>query len=695
MSSRLSLRKRQYEPAAPLLGAKKVNGVTGGLQRVISNAGAVLPGAADGSSRDSWSWSSSSNHSGNETTAPTFSKDRKVSREVAAAPKLPKTGHAYVAEPPLQLPQSQSQSQSQPEEGIGPTTLPLSELYDLYNEEDADEGFEVMLDGSAEALPAADEPPLTVMEPVAKSPHQQQQLPTHSCSQKQQQGENTLDQRQQEQWQQEQQLHEQQEQQHHSERQPSREASPSERYGGTEAQNLLQQGQQQQQMTGQRTCKVCSMDLTALHYLQAVAHVKSCMVGRRAPRGARMPPTTGQQGQLQQQQQPPRHEMSAPAQPPLPPATTPHEMDIQEWLQARLLNGMLCAWKLTCCMNVICVFNSLEPTCLFSPCTHTGPDYYTFSGPGPGGLCTHVPGAGGVVTPKAFMGSWCWAQAVGWMEMAGIPPIPACPHSLEQEVDCTVVHMISAEELQVELGMADRLHQRRFLEAAAHLAPAPAPRAGLGASSQRPAAPKKQAQLSFGRQQQRQQQQAQQQYDPGDASTERAVAGGDAAEDKQRCQELTLLGQLFSSPTPHARPTAKDGGEQGPAAHVPQLRTPKLPPSRVQAAHGTPSASLWAAAATCTEVAPRVEERLALRRAADPAAAAARAAPLARGGSALPAGEESRATKRVKLEALRQELATHEQTVADLRAMIRQLEVELSGGEQECGGGGNSARSQV
>jgi hypothetical protein len=79
-------------------------------------------------------------------------------------------------------------------------------------------------------------------------------------------------------------------------------------------------------------------------------------------------------------------------------------------------------------------------------------------------------------------------------------------------------------------------------------------------------------------------------------------------------------------------------------------------------------------------VAPTLSDRLAQREAADSSAAAARQQPLARGGTAYPVGEESRALKAMKLEALRQELAHHESTVAELRAMVAQLEREVKGG---------------
>lgn len=76
-------------------------------------------------------------------------------------------------------------------------------------------------------------------------------------------------------------------------------------------------------------------------------------------------------------------------------------------------------------------------------------------------------------------------------------------------------------------------------------------------------------------------------------------------------------------------------------------------------------------------VAPTLCARLAQREAADPEAAASRQQPLARGGTAYPVGEESRALKRVKLEALREELRMHESTVAELKRMIAGLEREV------------------
>jgi hypothetical protein len=77
---------------------------------------------------------------------------------------------------------------------------------------------------------------------------------------------------------------------------------------------------------------------------------------------------------------------------------------------------------------------------------------------------------------------------------------------------------------------------------------------------------------------------------------------------------------------------------------------------------------------------------LAARKAAAEQQAGGEAAPkqpLARGGTAYPADLESRALKRVKLEALKEELRHHEVTVAELRGMVQRLEQEVAGGTAE------------
>lgn len=99
------------------------------------------------------------------------------------------------------------------------------------------------------------------------------------------------------------------------------------------------------------------------------------------------------------------------------------------------------------------------------------------------------------------------------------------------------------------------------------------------------------------------------------------------------------------------------------------------------AARAAPAATtLWAGAGACVAVVPTLGERLAAKEAADPDGAAAHKQPLARGGTCYPAGDETRALKCVRLEALRQELRMHEETAVQLRAMIAGLEHEVGQG---------------
>ena len=77
----------------------------------------------------------------------------------------------------------------------------------------------------------------------------------------------------------------------------------------------------------------------------------------------------------------------------------------------------------------------------------------------------------------------------------------------------------------------------------------------------------------------------------------------------------------------------------------PPQRTPQLAGGRTLARAAPAGASLWAGAGACMPVAPTLTARLTQREAEDPEAAAARKQPLARGGTAYPVGEETRALK--------------------------------------------------
>lgn len=96
-----------------------------------------------------------------------------------------------------------------------------------------------------------------------------------------------------------------------------------------------------------------------------------------------------------------------------------------------------------------------------------------------------------------------------------------------------------------------------------------------------------------------------------------------------------------------------------------------------------PSASLFTAAALCKQVTVPLEERLEKRltvKSNDDSGDCLRARQpesLERGGRQYHIVHEDRATKVLKLEALQQELAAHESTVAELKRLISQLEDEL------------------
>lgn len=203
------------------------------------------------------------------------------------------------------------------------------------------------------------------------------------------------------------------------------------------------------------------------------------------------------------------------------------------------------------------------------------------------------------------------------------------------------------------------------------------PRPAAADKGGRPGAAKKQRQLTLlpaagdvpGSAPSRQQQQQQQAQPPAFQRQRVQPVDSSMCDAGPRPQERDLLAQLY--------PAAADAGGQGPAAGAAPRQTPQLGGRRTLSRTAD---VLWSGAGACTARAPTLGARLAQREAEDPDGAAARKQPLARGGTAYPAAEESRALKRVKLEALREELRMHESTVADLRRMIAGLEREVEGG---------------
>ena len=281
-------------------------------------------------------------------------------------------------------------------------------------------------------------------------------------------------------------------------------------------------------------------------------------------------------------------------------------------------------------------------------------------------------------------------------------PFP-CPQGLgleryqavfeEQEIDLAVVHAVSGEEL-AGIGVTDRLHQvggmlGRLLCPRAHSCCSPAKwqlpimllllalvilqarivqaadalatklglrrlRGAAGGGGGKPAAAKKQRQLTLlpangtlpaeddGAVQQHQQQQQGLAQPPPFQQQRQVPVDASMSEAAPRPQERALLASLYP-----AAAGAAGGGPAGAqqAAQQPPQRTPQLAGGRTVARAAPAAASLWAGAGACMPVAPTLAARLAQREAADPEAAAARKQPLARGGTAYPVGEESRALK--------------------------------------------------
>jgi hypothetical protein len=227
------------------------------------------------------------------------------------------------------------------------------------------------------------------------------------------------------------------------------------------------------------------------------------------------------------------------------------------------------------------------------------------------------------------------------------------------------------------LPLLPPLLQARIVQAAAAVAlqlRLRRPRAAGGGGGDQPAAAKRQKQLTMGGCMVAAAAEQQGAAPSGFQQQQGDVSMRDAG---PRPQERALLAALYP-PQPAVAAAAQQ------AAH--QQRTPQLLGGRSVARFAPASASLWAGSATCQAVAPLLEARMARREAEDPAAAAAKRQPLARGGATAPPNEEGRALKLQRLEALREELRSQEATVAQLRGMVGQLEAEL--GLAPAGGGG-------
>lgn len=325
---------------------------------------------------------------------------------------------------------------------------------------------------------------------------------------------------------------------------------------------LMQEGEpspQQQEQQQQQVCKVCGLDISSMHYLRQVAHVKQCMAGKGASK-TRPPP--------------PYH----PAVPVLP-ATNLLAMDVNDWLKALDLD------------QHIDVF-------------------------------------------------------------------------IQEEIDMSIVHALTDDDLR-SIGLGHSTHRKKILDAAKLV------KAEIVAAQQAkqrpPPAPRlvqQQLNIAGGHHQQGLPPPGQQQPHPVSLNALRST-------------ELTLLQSLY----PSTANGSLDVNNYRPTPALPE-RCPAIASTGAPQHHDgamvvTPSRSLWTSAAECREVTSGLDARLLQRHAArDPQQVPQG---LHRGGIsyAPPSHGEDRATKLVKLEALRGELSHHEGTVAHLREMVQQLEKEL------------------
>lgn len=232
----------------------------------------------------------------------------------------------------------------------------------------------------------------------------------------------------------------------------------------------------------------------------------------------------------------------------------------------------------------------------------------------------------------------------------------------------SLVHSLTEEDLRT-LGVVDLLSQRRLLAAARRVGVEVAE-----AKRAKRAAAKRAAATAAAPPRAKKQQRLRLPGMPALAAAPPPSAPGAPSAEQQ------LLTRLYPSRGGDGvAGMAEDGADPGP--------TPPLPPAAaLPAARVSPGSSLFACASRYEPVADTLEERLEKRRAEQPGAVQQ---PLGRGGVTYTRPEETTATKLLKLQALRDELRCHEETVAELRRMVAELEAELGPGA--AGGAGAGA----
>jgi hypothetical protein len=250
-----------------------------------------------------------------------------------------------------------------------------------------------------------------------------------------------------------------------------------------------------------------------------------------------------------------------------------------------------------------------------------------------------------------------------WLHQLGLE----CYHSIciREEIDLSVIHMITAEEWQ-EVGVLNRMHQRRLVEAGR--------KTGMGERQDK--------KVIRGQQEQRTMM-------VRDTSREAHAYHHNHDEGENKINITT---------------NDNNNNITGTGVHP----TPPLilgHSKAVTAARVAPNCTLWVSAATCQQIAPTLEARLvSLKRrkngeggdnnsgSAGGGEETYREEELARGiaplgphivghtataAAAVVMMVESRASKLQKLEALREEVRSHEEILKDLKGMVHTLESDL------------------
>jgi len=274
---------------------------------------------------------------------------------------------------------------------------------------------------------------------------------------------------------------------------------------------------------------------------------------------------------------------------------------------------------------------------------------------------------------------------------------------ISEEIDMTLVHALNENDLSL-LGITSLYDQRKFITAAKKVgkevqAIKRAKRAAAAATLA--AAKASSVEASSVDKKQRKKQQTLQELGVSTTASAKPRDGRKINNNNKNVKsaEQALLLNLYpandsnnykyvaappaSNNIPRAATTATE--VMFPDSNDAPLPTPPLPPTTALASARVPqSTSLFTSAAHCKQVTETLEARIERRRSERPSGIGGDShEQLARGGVTFTKVEESRALKAMKLRALKEELRTYENTVAELKSLVAGLEAELDIQQQQ------------